>query len=119
MVGLPRGKEHWETGNQSRKSTESGRAEAHCGCLQQAGQSAIERVDSMAVRGQHIFSKKKIQKVVTDSKSSPNPLDVPVRRACLPSTLSRVEYLYWNAIRDTASDNGRGSTYIHTPKAKL
>lgn len=27
------------------------------------------------------------------SKSSPNPLDVPVLRACLPSTLSIVEYL--------------------------
>jgi hypothetical protein len=30
---------------------------------------------------------------VTYSKSSPSGLDVPVRRACLPSTLSMVEYL--------------------------
>jgi hypothetical protein len=37
---------------------------------------------------------------VTYSKSSPSGLDVPVRRACLPSTLSMVEY-------------------IHMPKAKL
>lgn len=29
----------------------------------------------------------------TYSKSSPNPLEVPVLRACLPSTLSSVEYL--------------------------
>ena len=37
---------------------------------------------------------------VTYSNSSPSGLDVPVRRACLPSTLSMVEY-------------------IHMPKAKL
>jgi hypothetical protein len=30
---------------------------------------------------------------VTYSKSSPSGLDVPVRRACFPSTLSMVEYL--------------------------
>lgn len=31
--------------------------------------------------------------VITYSKSSPSGLDVPVRRACFPSTLSMVEYL--------------------------
>jgi hypothetical protein len=31
---------------------------------------------------------------VTYSKSSPSGLDVPVRRACLPSTLSIVEYIH-------------------------
>jgi hypothetical protein len=31
--------------------------------------------------------------VATYSNSSPKPLEVPVRRACLPSTLSMVEYL--------------------------
>ena len=30
---------------------------------------------------------------VTNSKSSPKPLDCPVLRACLPSMLSMVEYL--------------------------
>ena len=33
------------------------------------------------------------------SKSSPRPLDVPVLRACLPSTLSIVEYLLELVIR--------------------
>lgn len=54
MVRLPRGKEHWQTRNQSRKSAELGRTEAHCSCLQQAGQSTIERIDAMAVYSQHI-----------------------------------------------------------------
>lgn len=36
---------------------------------------------------------RKIRVVSTDSKSSPNGLDVPVRLACFPSTLSKVEYL--------------------------
>ena len=31
---------------------------------------------------------------VTYSNSSPSGLDVPVRRACFPSTLSMVEYLH-------------------------
>jgi hypothetical protein len=31
--------------------------------------------------------------MATYSNSSPKPLEVPVRRACLPSTLSIVEYL--------------------------
>lgn len=56
--------------------------------------------------------------VITYSNSSPNGLDVPVRRACFPSTLSIVEYL-----RDAVSTSCRcanlGVPYIHIPNAKL
>ena len=54
--------------------------------------------------------------IVTYSNSSPSGLDVPVRRACLPSTLSMVEYL--NEVSVNREDRN-SHTYIHMPKAKL
>ncbi len=64
------------------------------------------------------------------SKSSPRPLEVPVLRACLPSTLSMVEYLsasIWIStvyiyvpVRSISSDVQRDIVaHIHRPKAKL
>lgn len=44
----------------------------------------------------------------TDSKSSPRPLDVPVRLACFPSTLSNVEYL---CFRNNQTRDGRQKVF--------
>lgn len=48
----------------------------------------------------------------TNSKSSPSPLDVPVRRACLPSTLSRVEYLVHVSLNQIDGGTG-GHSHPH------
>jgi hypothetical protein len=45
----------------------------------------------MTLRRQHLPGWQSVPS--THSKSSPSPLDVPVRLACFPSTLSNVEYL--------------------------
>jgi hypothetical protein len=54
---------------------------------------------------------------VTYSKSSPRGLDVPVRRACFPSTLSMVEYL--QAPLAQCCKPACEKSYIHMPNAKL
>jgi hypothetical protein len=51
---------------------------------------------------------------ITYSKSSPSGLDVPVRRACFPSTLSMVEYLRLLAQRSSIYSRRR---FLH-PHAK-
>jgi hypothetical protein len=42
----------------------------------------------------HKLAKVQFRESIPWSKSSPRPLDVPVLRACLPSTLSIVEYIH-------------------------
>ena len=48
VVRLPRGEEHGQARNESGKGAGLGRAPAHCRCLAQAGEGAVERVDAMA-----------------------------------------------------------------------
>lgn len=55
--------------------------------------------------------------IVTYSNSSPSGLEVPVRRACFPSTLSMVEYLQGVSARLFFLNPS--SSYIHMPNAKL
>ena len=55
--------------------------------------------------------------VITYSNSSPNGLDVPVRRACFPSTLSMVEYL--QSLLAQCHECAVQNSYIHMPNAKL
>lgn len=91
VIGLPSGEEHGEGRDEGGEGASARCAETHGGCFEEAAECAIERVDSVAIKCECWEVRLTIG--ITNSKSSPSPLDVPVRLACLPSTLSMVEYL--------------------------
>jgi hypothetical protein len=50
MVRLPRGKEHWQAGDKGGESTFVGVSQCHGARFTQAGQRAVQRVYTMAIR---------------------------------------------------------------------
>ena len=90
VVGFPGGEEHREAWHEGGEGASFCMTETHGGGLAEASKGAVERVDAMAVSCLDVAD---THEGVTYSNSSPKPLEVPVRRACLPSMLSMVEYL--------------------------
>ena len=118
MVCLPRGEEHGQARDHCGEGACFCRSETHGGCLEQAGKCAVQGV--YAVAELRLSALERSEGVgSTDSNNSPSPLDVPVRLACFPSTLSIVEYLIsvtsWNLL----SAGRRVASHIQSPMAKL
>ena len=92
VVSLPGGEEHGEARNQCSEDSLGRGAQSQGGCLAEAGKRAVEGVNAMTALSS-TWVLLVIPSNIAHSKSSPSPLDWPVRLACLPSTLSIVEYL--------------------------
>lgn len=93
MICFPSGEEHGQHRHESGESANLGRAIAYCCGFEQTGKRAVQGVNAMAARRQFL-PYRRIGHTETYSNSSPSGLEVPVLRACLPSTLSMVEYIH-------------------------
>lgn len=96
VVRFPSREEHGQDGDEGSEGAQLGRSVAHGAYFEQTCQGAVQGVDAVAI---HISVLLRQKCGIPYSNNSPSGLDVPVRRACLPSTLSMVEYIHMPAAK--------------------